>query len=329
MKFLVCLLMCSSLATAQWHMQESHSTAGLRGIHAVNDRSAWASGTEGTILRTTDGGAHWQRCVTPPDAEKLDFRAIWAWSAEEAEVMSAGPGDLSRVYKTTDACKTWLEVARNADKDGFWDALVYRGQTGILIGDPVRGHFDTRQMSFRRGASPDDDACAANPSEGAFAASNSSVFVFGDARYVLVTGGKSGPRALLSPRLAGAKACTAVALPLASSADSVGAFSVYFRDRKHGVIVGGDYKKPEDTAGTATWSRDGGKHWHAAAKLPHGYRSSVTWDPQHKQWVAVGPNGSDTSDDDGKTWKPLDDGNWNAVSLPFVVGPNGSIARLK
>jgi hypothetical protein len=27
-------------------------------------------------------------------------------------------------------------------------------------------------------------------------------------------------------------------------------------------------------------------------------------------------------------WQPLDNGNWNALSLPFVVGPNGRIARL-
>jgi hypothetical protein len=42
----------------------------------------------------------------------------------------------------------------------------------------------------------------------------------------------------------------------------------------------------------------------------------------------VGTNGSDISRDDGKTWQPLDDGNWNALSLPFVVGPDGRIARL-
>ncbi|HUA98561.1 MAG TPA: hypothetical protein VMA34_09570, partial [Terracidiphilus sp.] len=41
-----------------------------------------------------------------------------------------------------------------------------------------------------------------------------------------------------------------------------------------------------------------------------------------------GANGSDISRDDGRTWQPIDNGNWNALSLPFVVGPNGRIARL-
>ena len=55
--FLVFLL-AATCVHAQWHMLDSGSTASFRGIHAVNDRIAWASGTEGTVLRTTDGGAH-------------------------------------------------------------------------------------------------------------------------------------------------------------------------------------------------------------------------------------------------------------------------------
>jgi hypothetical protein len=32
--------------------------------------------------------------------------------------------------------------------------------------------------------------------------------------------------------------------------------------------------------------------------------------------------------DNGKTWQQFDRGNWNALSLPWVVGPKGQIARL-
>ena len=95
------------------------------------------------------------------------------------------------------------------------------------------------------------------------------------------------------------------------------------------MAVGGDYSKPNEFVGTAAWSADGGDHWSASAKPPHGYRSSVQWSEALKAWVTVGTNGSDISRDDGKTWQPLDDGNWNALSLPFVVGPKGRIARLQ
>jgi hypothetical protein len=97
---------------------------------------------------------------------------------------------------------------------------------------------------------------------------------------------------------------------------------------QHGIAVGGDYKKPNESQGTAAHTSDGGKTWIAATKPPHGYRSAVAWDEKEKVWIAAGTNGSDVSFDDGKTWQPLDNGNWNALSLPWVVGPDGRIAKL-
>jgi hypothetical protein len=94
------------------------------------------------------------------------------------------------------------------------------------------------------------------------------------------------------------------------------------------VTVGGDYKKPDIPEGTCAWSSDGGTHWLASTTPPHGYRSTVQWSESEKLWITAGTNGSDISRDDGRTWQPLDNGNWNALSLPFIVGPKGRIARL-
>ncbi len=332
------LILALAPAHAQWEMQDSHSTAGLRGIHAVNNSVAWATGTDGTILRTHDGGAHWQRCAPPAGAEKLDFRGVWAWSANEAWILSSGSGDLSRVYSTMDGCAHWTEEIRNRDKDGFWDALVFPGwfdytgnrYDGTLIGDPVKGRFVTQGTNGVHRWFPSSYPCSAKQDEAAFAASNSAIFVFGSGEYILVTGGKTGPRVLLSPLLIRGTSddCLAVSAPLAGGSESSGAFSVGFRDLKDGVVVGGDYKKPDDARGTAAWSSDGGRHWTAASKPPHGYRSAVAWYPEAKAWIAVGTNGSDVSRDDGKSWQRLEDGNWNAVSPPFAVGPDGRIGRL-
>lgn len=335
--FVLALLFAAPLAHAQWQMQESHAATSLRGIHAVNDSVAWASGADGTILRTQDGGAHWQHCAPPAGAEKLDFRGVWAWSADVATILSSGPGDSSRVYLTTDACAHWTEQLRNKDKDGFWDVLTFRRppdspeDSGILIGDPVNGRFATFTLSGGEHWLLDEHACAARDGEAGFAASNSSVAVFGPGRYMIVTGGKGGPRVLISSLLAyddSKRDCLGVPLPLAGGTESSGAFSVAFRDSKHGVVVGGDYKQPNDVAGTAAWTADAGRHWTAAAKPPQGYRSAVAWDPEAKVWIAVGTNGADISRDDGKTWERLDGGKWNAVSPPFAVGPGGQIGRL-
>ena len=78
-------------------IQFSHTTESLRGVSAVSRQVAWASGTHGTYLRTLDGGRTWTPAQVP-DAGALDFRAVVAFSADEAFLMSAGPGDQSRIY---------------------------------------------------------------------------------------------------------------------------------------------------------------------------------------------------------------------------------------
>ena len=147
---LTLLLAASAFAAAQsppplWQMQESGTTAGLRGIDSVDGTVAWASGTNGTVLKTIDGGAHWTKCAIP-DADKdgatLDFRGVQAWDAKTAIVMASGPGDKSRLYKTTDGCMTWSLLFKNPDKEGFWDCVSVADQENIMIlGDPVDGRF--------------------------------------------------------------------------------------------------------------------------------------------------------------------------------------------
>src|ERR1035437_8569973 len=128
------------VATAQWEIQSAPTTADLRGIHNAGKGIAWASGTEGTVLRTTNDGKDWQRCATPPNAEHLDFRGIQAFDASTAIVMSSGKGPLSRLYKTTDACQTWTLLFTNPDPEGFWDALQFSDRSsGWILGDPVNG----------------------------------------------------------------------------------------------------------------------------------------------------------------------------------------------
>ncbi len=329
---------------APWQMQQSGTNAGLRGIDSVDGTVAWASGTGGTVLRTTDGGAHWQRCATP-DADKdgatLDFRGVQAWDAQTAIVMASGPGDKSRLYKTTDGCKTWALNAGSQSPESFWDAVVFQhgdfgfaigdAHTGVLIGDPVKGRFETEVMLLGHGWFIDDAGCSTSNEQSAFAASNSSVFVFGSRRYILGVGGKAGAAVLISPLLltgVSSDPCRRVPVPMAGGNDSSGVFSVWFTDIRHGIAVGGDYSKPNDSTGTAAFSIDGGAHWTASTIPPHGYRSTVQWSEPLHLWFTAGTNGSDISRDDGKTWQPLDNGNWNALSLPFIVGPQGRIARL-
>jgi photosystem II stability/assembly factor-like uncharacterized protein len=367
--FLFLLLMVTAHAAAQtkspsgtpWEMQNSTSTASLRGIDSVDGTVAWASGTEGTVLRTSDGGAHWRKCAVP-DAEKdgatLDLRGIQAWDMDTAVVMASGPGDKSRLYETVDGCKTWTLLLKNPDAPkGFFDSfqIFYKGfhngdptGYGLVLGDPVGGRFTLFEINITPYSSmPVDskDLIVPAKNSAAFSASNSVLVDLYKGTYGFITGGPTAAN-LVRVRYGegtwkegGGNSKTlakTVRLPLATGTDSSGAFAIAKRilngDSDSATVaevtVGGDYAKPDDGAGSAAWSDDGGEHWTASTVMPHGYRSSVQWSDDLSAWVAVGANGSDISHDDGKTWQALDNGNWNAVSLPFVVGSSGRIARL-
>ena len=166
-----------------WENEHSGSHQPLRGIHAVGNGVAWASGARGTVLRTEDSGYVWQGCAMPEDAEKLDFRSIWAWDAQRAIVMSSGPGDQSRLYKTTDGCAHWTALGVNQDANGFWDGLAFSDEkNGYLLGDPVNGHLTLLRTAdggvhWKSVISKDLDLNGQKP--GAFAASNQSMVLTG------------------------------------------------------------------------------------------------------------------------------------------------------
>jgi len=359
-----------------WQMQDSGTTAGLRGVDSVDGTVAWASGTEGTVLKTVDGGAHWQKCAVPDaakDGATLDFRGVQAWDSDTGIVMASGPGEKSRLYKTTDGCKSWTLILKNAEPEGFYDAFWFNAiyGEGMLLGDPIKGRFMVLETKDGGGTWKRDESKSLEldgASLAAFAASNSSIGkaarAEGDRRgpgtdyfHGFVTGGKSG--AFLIERWQGTSRTKARfsqgrdryldmqpdwnrrSIPLASGTESTGAFALALRytgspcadcgfgEYWHLIAVGGDYAKLNESAGTAAASStDGGKTWTASTTPPHGFRSAIQWSESEKLWITAGTNGSDISRDDGRTWQPLDNGNWNALSLPFVVGPKGRIARL-
>jgi hypothetical protein len=377
MRRLLLLAALTVPAAAQWTIQTPATTADLRGIDNVGKGIAWASGTGGTVLRTEDNGYLWQRCITPPGAEHLDFRGIQAFDANTAIVMSSGKGDLSRLYKTTDGCQTWTLVLTNPDKDGFWDAIQFDSpKFGKLLGDPVGGEF----VLFETGDRGDTwtrliphkhdriHGCslgkfAALPGESVFAASNES-FAFGEPlsiSYFFVTGGPRSRFVYLHGSsdvdgLLCSASAKSIKLPLGGSASS-GAFAAAARTVNgstvktmeghpilHVMVVGGDYTQPDATAGTAAYVSPSPPYdlppfgtVRKPATPPHGYRSAVAYDAPTKTWITVGPNGTDISTDDGRNWHALKpspteapdaDRNWNALSLPFVVGPHGRIGIL-
>jgi photosystem II stability/assembly factor-like uncharacterized protein len=134
---LILLASLPAFAQSGPRIQLSHTTESLRGVSAVSREVAWASGTHGTYLRTTDAGLTWTPAQVP-DATALDFRAVVAFSADEALLMSAGPGEQSRIYHTTDAGQHWQLQFTNKNPKGFFDSMIFWDpKHGVVLGDPI------------------------------------------------------------------------------------------------------------------------------------------------------------------------------------------------
>ena len=305
-----------------WTPQTSGVTARLRGVSAVSERVAWASGSGNTILRTEDGGGAWTKLPNPAaavPADRLDFRDIDAVSATTAYVLSIGNGTASRIYKTTDAGQTWTLQFANADPDAFFDAMAFwDADHGIAVSDSVKGAFviiitEDGGKSWNR--VPAERLPAALDNEGAFAASGTNVTVLGTSHAWFGTGAAARARVLHTADRG--KTWTIADTPLRAGQTS-GIYSIAFRDAMNGIVVGGDYSKEAEAIDNAAVTTDGGRTWTLVKGLT-GFRSVVAYVPGQKTTAfAVGPQGSDVSTDGGRTWSKVEGPGFDTFS--FVRG---------
>jgi photosystem II stability/assembly factor-like uncharacterized protein len=322
-------LVLAQLACGQ-KPQNSGVDVPLRGISAVSDKVAWASGAKGTVLRSIDGGATWEK-LGIVGAETLDFRDIQAFDQNTAFVLSIGPGEQSRIYKTADGGKIWQRQFTNSDPKAFYDCFAFWDSThGIAVSDSVDGKFPLIATSDGMNWNPVvvKKMPAALPSEGAFAASGTCIATFGKNDVWFGTG---GPAARVFHSADQGLTWTVAETPIIHGAATQGIFSLAFWTAKVGVAAGGDYKEPTKDEGIAAITHDGGKTWKLAPKQPKGYRSAIAVGTS-QSLVAVGTSGVDVSLDGGNSWDSMFTEDLNAVSFAgtsgWAVGPAGKIVTI-
>lgn len=316
---------------AQWQRQSVDTKAGLRGLSVVSENIIWASGTGGTFLKTIDGGKTWT-VGKVPDAEKLDFRDVEAFDANTAYLLSIGEGENSRIYKTTDGGKSWKMQFKNTNPKAFFDALAFWDKNnGIAMSDPVDGKYLLLKTDDGETWKIADNEKMPNAKDGeaAFAASGTCLTANGKSDIFLISGGNDARVFRSNNRgLSWFVADT----PIVKGTAGSGIFSIAMRDKQNGVIVGGNYEKPNDVTNNLAFTNDGGKTWMTGKGL-NGYRSAVAYINKNTI-IAVGSSGSDITTDGGKNWKNLDKENYNAVQAKgknaiWAVGANGLVAKLK
>lgn len=317
--------------------QETGSTAEFRGLYAASARVVWASGRNGAYARTGDGGATW-RADTLPGATGLFLVDVHVFGAGEACVLATSfDGGLARIYHTGDDGATWQTAYEDTRPEVFFDGMAFWDEsTGVAFGDPVDGVFViVRSTDGCRSWSRVPVGALPPPLEGeaGFAASGTALAVAGDSAGWIGTGGGAAARVLRSADRGAT--WTAHETPLRGG-PTAGIFGVAFRDRLHGVAVGGDYQQRTAESPNVLRTDDGGVTWRlVSASAPAGVRYGVSYVPGMAvpTLVATGPSGFGVSHDEGSTWVALDTVSVNTVAAAgpravWVGGVDGRIWKI-
>ena len=327
----------ATLASAQITRTEqvSGTTALLIAVSPVSERVVWVSGSRGTWLRTTDGGATW-RSGRVSGADSLQFRDVYAVDSTTAYLLSIGSGSQSRIYKTTDAGEHWTLQHTNPDSAGFFDCMdFWDANHGIVIGDAIGTQvaiLTTADGGATWNRVAPTSLPAALPGDGSFAASGTCLVTRPGGRAWIVASNPARGHVLHTADFG--RTWTADSLPITTHSGS-GPQSIAFRDNNNGIALGGgNGAKPGDFLAAST--RDGGRTWVTRATPP--LRTGVwggVYVPSARRptVVAVGPGGAVFSTDDGASWTVIDSLEYWSVGFAspragWAVGTQGRITKL-
>ena len=330
-----------STVRSPWEFVSIDSKASLRGLCVFNDREIWTSGSRGTVAHSYDGGKNW-RVNQIEGAEELDFRDVQAIDEGTAVVISTGsPG---RIYRTTNGGGRWKLCYENKNPQVFFDSISFWNKRyGVAMSDPIDGQLllvGTNDGGKSWRPLPRSRMPKIEPGEAGFAASGTNMCTLGDQGLAIALANGSSDRVNLTSRILYSpdhgSTWSDWRTPIRTNKSS-GIFSTCFIDRKHGCVVGGNFKKPELTDSNYAVTNDGGETWSTPSPRvpPSGYRSCVAKLNHGKEvyLIAVGPNGTDLSSDLGAKWRRISNHGFHAVQFSpsgrsgWATGLEGKIAR--
>lgn len=314
--------------------KEPGTTALLQAISIVDEQTVWLSGHQATFVRTLDGGESWE--VFRHASDTLQFRDVHAFDKDRIMLMSAGPGDQSRIFEVKRG-KEWRERFVMTDSLGFLDCMdFWDNQRGIAYGDAIDNYpyilltcdggkswtrADTTRLPL------------AGKGEGGFAASGACVTTGQNGLAWIATGAGGNTRVLKSSDYG--QSWTVFDSPLVKGAFA-GHTAVDFWDDQNGFITGGDLAVMDDYSDNCAFSSDGGQTWKLTQTpvTKGAFYGGASWQSEERNFTFVcGPNGMDYTADFGQRWTQLDSANLWAVGfhssgIGWASGRGGSILKI-
>ena len=232
------------------------------------------------------------------------------------------------MYSTEDAGKTWSLTLQNQDERAFFDCMVFEGERGWMLGDPVEGKYQVHTTESRgRIWTLQPTGPAALKDEAAYAASGTCIARTPWGETLAVSGGAAA-RAHLGD--SGGTLWFPHATPMPHRIPAAGIFSATPMGEDM-LLVGGDFEHPK--VGSAARVQFVSGHGMSVDTMaaPRGYRSGAACIAEAAtRCIAVGPDGVDLWN--GRNWSAVSDTGYDAIDLAgtagWATGDGGRIARV-
>ena len=319
------MIISASIKAQKVQMLTSGTSISIRGLSVVNNNLIWASGSEGTVGQSKDGGKSW-KWMKVKGFEQTDFRDIEGFDNNTALIM--GISEPGYILRTTDGGNTWKTVYENNTKGIFLDAMDFsNNKNGIVLGDPIDNHFfmiRTYDGGKNWQETTKNNCPIADSGEACFASSGTNIRKLNKQHAIFISGGAKSSLFVNDKK---------IDLPIIQGISSTGANSIAIKNNKTMIIVGGDFTKKEDTTKNCAITTDGGITFTSPEITPHGYRSCVEY-INKKTWLSCGLNGVDITTDEGKKWNWISKESFNVCrkaktgTAVFFAGTKGKMGKL-
>ena len=277
----------------------------IRAIKTVDNDKIFYVGSRGDVGFSTDNGAVWNALyIKYKDSIIPHFRSV-AFNGKDYFALSVGNPAL--LYKITDGVSTL--VYKEEHEKVFYDSMKFfaDGKNGIAVGDPTN-NCASILLTNDGGNTWNKVACNKlpifNEGEAFFAASNTNIKIINNTVWI-ASGGKKA-RILKSEDKG--KTWSIYNTPIIQGEGPQGIYSIDFYDLNNGIIIGGNYAKPQENKANKAITNDGGKTWTLVADGQNpNYKSCVQYvpDTNGKEIFAVGKTGISFSNDSGLTWREI------------------------
>jgi len=311
----------------------TNTDALIIGLQSFNDSIIWASGTYSTVLKSTNAGADWQ-VFTYPEIDSLQFRDVHPISDKEAIVLSAGEGELSKIFYFHEA-SGWKKVFQMENEQGFIDAVQFWGNgQGLVYGDAIDSlAYILKTSDFGRSWMRIPTAPLAKEGEGGFASSGSNILTAAGGKAWIATGANGSARVLYTEDYG--RSWEAKSTPMMTG-EFAGLTAIKKSDDKL-WITGGDLAIMDKQMENVYYSEDEAESWKSLLQhqTPGSFYGMAVTNFLDQEFVLLcGPKGAEIWLGDQQKWQILSQEDiWTATFMDartaIMAGRNGKMFKVE